>query len=248
MKITVLSPHRDDAAFSVGLAIEVWMGAGHVIEVVNCFTQSRYSPLEDVGHVEEDDLQSYVTASRHREDVAWSRMYGSTVMLEDLELVDAPQRLHCSVDDVCGFPPRRDDAALESITSELQRTVKDALVLPLGMGDHVDHITARLAAEAGWPETFPIAFYEDLPYSARPGIADEIEGRVASLSARLQPGFVCEPGGEAAAIRRKRDFALCYPSQIDAEVVDQIAQFGVRYGGRERLWMNDAFRRSGLAL
>jgi len=38
MKITVLSPHRDDAAFSVGLAIAEWLNAGYAVEVVNCFT------------------------------------------------------------------------------------------------------------------------------------------------------------------------------------------------------------------
>ncbi len=248
VKIRVLSPHRDDAAFSLGLAIERWTSAGHTVEVMNCFTKSRYSPFGDLAFVHANDLQSYVTALRHREDLLWSRKYHPAVSLMDLNLRDAPQRLQCSVEDVCSVPPKPDDRSAVKIRSALERTVKDALVLPLGVGEHVDHLTARIAAQDGWPETLPLAFYEDLPYSARPGMADGIEERAASLGSALQAGFVCEPADAKDAQERKRQLALCYDSQIDSEVMDQIADFCERYSGRERLWMSRAWRESGLGV
>ncbi len=246
VKITVLSPHRDDAAFSIGLAIGTWIGAGHTVDVVNCFTKSRYSPFGDLEFVHANDLQSYVTALRHREDLRWSRKYRPPVSLADLNLRDAPQRLQCKVDEVCSVPPKADDASLLRIRRAFEKTVKGALIVPLGLGNHVDHLTARLAVQDGWPETLPLAFYEDLPYAARPGVADGIEERAASVAAGLTPGYVCEPGDVKEATVRKRDLALCYDSQIDSEVMEQIAQFCDRYKGRERLWMNHAWRESGL--
>ena len=246
MKITVLSPHRDDAAFSVGLAIGTWIAAGHAVEVVNCFTKSRYCPFGDLDFVHANDLQSYVRAVRLKEDVRWSRKYARAVTLVDLNLRDAPQRLRIGVGEVCSTAPVDGDEAVGKIRRALERLVTGALLIPLGIGDHVDHVTARMAAERGWPETLPVAFYEDLPYAARVGAAEGIEGRVAGLGLGVEACFVGEGGDVEGAVRRKRELAVCYDSQVDSEVVEQIAGFCERYGGRERVWGNQGWRDSGL--
>jgi LmbE family N-acetylglucosaminyl deacetylase len=246
VKITVLSPHRDDAAFSVGLTIGIWLDRGHRVEVVNCFTKSEYSPFGDLSFVHANDLRTYVTALRHKEDLRWSRQYRRPVGLTDLNLRDAPQRLQCSVEEVCSTPVKTDDPAMARIRTALERRAADALVLPLAIGDHVDHVTARLAAQDGWPASLPVAFYEDLPYSARPGAAEGILDRASGVAAGLNPRFSSEAGDVTAAVARKRQLALCYDSQIDSEVTEQIACFCERYQGRERLWVNDAWRDAGL--
>jgi hypothetical protein len=38
--------------------------------------------------------------------------------------------------------------------------------------------------------------------------------------------------------------AECYDSQIDSEIVEQIAAFSGQYAGRERLWVNAAWAAS----
>ncbi len=125
----------------------------------------------------------------------------------------------------------------------------DALALPLGLGDHVDHVTARLAAEGGWGKELAVAFYEDLPYAARAGVAEGIEARVTEVAVGgggLRPVFAAAAGDVAAAVARKCKLALCYDSQIDTETSEAIAGFCTRYGGRERLWANEAWRESAL--
>ncbi len=248
MKITALSPHRDDAAFSLGLSIGRWLEAGHAVEVMNCFTRSEYSPYGDTDFVHENDLRSYVTAKRLKEDVRWSRQYGRPITLSDLNLRDAPQRLQCAVDDVCVRPVDASDAAIPKIRRALERGARDALVAPLGIGRHVDHLTARMAAlDGGWPGELALALFEDLPYAARGNAAEEIEEQAQELGLGLEAWFAgeagyVEAGNVEARVARKRQLALCYDSQIDSETTEQIARFCERYGGRERIWVNGAWR------
>ena len=70
MIFVVLSPHRDDAAFSLGLAVDSWLAAGHSVSVLNFFTQSAYAPYSDVETLHANDRVSFVSAVRRREDVA----------------------------------------------------------------------------------------------------------------------------------------------------------------------------------
>ena len=245
MKITVLSPHQGDAAFSVGLAVEAWLRGGHAVQVLNCFTKSDYSPFSDLEFIHGNDRRSYVMGLRRREDVRWSRQYRPEFGLTDLGLRDAPQRLRCAGEAVCGLAANPGDGAIPKIRKALEGRKMDALVLPRGLGDHVDHATARMAAEEGWGPELAMAFYEDLPYAARPGVAEGTERRVREVAAEvgeLRPVFASEAGDTRVAVARKCRLALCYDSQIDSATTEAIGEFCVRYGGRERLWANDAWR------
>ena len=248
MTITVLSPHRDDAAFSIGLTIASWLARDHRVEVVNCFTRSEYSPFGDMAAIRADETQAHVTNLRREEDLRWARQYARPVELTDLNLLDAPQRLHCAVDEVCRTAVDPRDPAMTTIRAELRARAFDALVLPLAIGDHVDHLTARMSAQDGWPASLPIAFYEDLPYAARPGGAGQIAARTESIVSGLRPMFAKDATEDVvdSTVETKRQLALCYPSQIDPAVADQIASFSRRYGGRERLWANRAWCNAGL--
>ena len=241
MKITVLSPHRDDAAFSVGLAVETWLDAGQDVEVVNCFTESEYIPFAGANFDQQRDRQTRATELRHLEDVRWSHGYSHPVKLIDLHLSDAPQRLQCSVDSVCALSVSPDDPAISAIRSAQSQRLLEALVLPLAIGNHVDHLTARIAAQGAIATTLPVAFYEDLPYAARPGAAAGIEERAENLASGLKPVFVCQATDVSIAVAKKRHMALLYASQIDEEATEQICKFCERYGGRERLWVNSAW-------
>jgi LmbE family N-acetylglucosaminyl deacetylase len=246
MKIVIVSPHRDDAAFSLSLAIGAWLEAGHSVAVVNCFTRSEYAPYSDVDSLHPNDRRSYVTALRLREDEAWCRHFGPHLTHADLNLKDAPLRLRCGIDEVCSTPVRHGDKALLKIAQAIEAMTPEVLVLPLALGRHVDHMTARDAVLSLCSIERLCAFYEDLPYATRPGEADQIVDLAQSLALDLKPVFTAAPRDLDDAAKWKRQLALSYDSQIDEEVTTQIAEFCRRYEGRERLWANAAWQASTL--
>ena len=234
MKIAVVSPHRDDAAFSLGLSIGCWLHAGHAVTVVNCFTRSEYAPHAEFEFIHSNDRLARVTALRLREDQSWQKRYSGKLQLLDLNLKDAPLRLHVPVDEVTSTAVNPNDKAMAKIPKALADLKASALVLPLALGLHVDHVTAREAVRATGSAVMPPAFSEDLPYAAVDG--------------ELEPVFVTKKGSNTEAVERKRRLALGYDSQIPDGAAESIAQFCVQYGGRERLWGNASWRASELML
>lgn len=251
MKITVVSPHRGDAALSLGLAIEAWLVAGHAVEVVSCFTRSEFAPYSDAGSLHANDRMSFVTAVRKREDEAWRKQCGSAKLtLTDLNLKDAPIRLHCGLDKVFGRPADVSEKVVSKIRRALELSKAGAMVLPLCLDGHVDGISARDAAMPVETSSLPLAFYEELPYASRAEGDGAMAGALAqlpvALQTELQPVFATalDAAGDSIdnAVRRKRRVAWCYDSQIDESVTAEIAEFSRRYAGRERLWGNAAWR------
>lgn len=249
-----MSPHRDDAAFSLGLSIEAWLGAGHRVEILNCFTQSEYAPFSDVDSLHGNDKRSFVSAVRRREDVAWNKLAGGRLKITDLDLLDAPLRLACTVDEVLTVDIRYGDRAVARVVGALRKLVEKAqpgqiaLALPLALGDHIDHrVVHQAALEALAAAAVPVAFYEDLPYAARPGAEETIEARAEATGFGLASSFTHEASlAVVDSVRRKHRIAERYDSQIDNDVAWQIASFAERYGGRERLWANAHWLASSL--
>jgi LmbE family N-acetylglucosaminyl deacetylase len=251
VKITVVSPHRGDAAFALGLTVEAWLMQGHVVEVVSCFTRSEFAPYSDAGSLHPNDRMSFATAVRKREDEEWRKQYGvAKLTLTDLNLKDAPIRLHCGAEEVFGRAADVSVKVVSKIRRALELSKAGAIVLPLGLDGHVDHISARDAAMLAETSALPLAFYEELPYAAHADGEQAIEAAVNQLSstlqAELQPAFAGRLHGDESAIEaavlRKRRAAWCYDSQIDESVTTEIAEFCRRYEGRERLWANAAWR------
>jgi LmbE family N-acetylglucosaminyl deacetylase len=249
LKIVVVSPHRDDAALSLGLTIQGWLRARHAVTVVNCFTRTVYAPFSDAESLHANDRMSYVTALRLREDETWQRLSGRGLTLVDLRLKDAPIRIRCAVDEVCQTPVNAEDKAIEKIRKALSALTIDALVLPLAFGDHVDHLTARDAAVACATDTLPTTFYEDLPYVARDVDLAGIDVRARQMGGHLAPVLLPADSSESIdeAVAKKLKIALCYDSQIDDATARSIAEFSRHYGGRERIWSNPAWLNSELA-
>ena len=122
-------------------------------------------------------------------------------------------------------------------------------MLPLGLGGHVDHVTARdVALSALATVGIPVAFYEELPEAA--DAAAEVDVAVAQLMLAVQSKLEPVLGGEAGevedAVAKKRRVAWCYDSQIDEAATTEIAEFCRRFEGRERIWANAAWRAQGL--
>jgi len=254
MKIVVVSPHREDAAFALGLAVGFWLEQGHTVEIVNVFTRTESAPYSDVDSLHANDRMSFASAVCKREDEAWVKRYvgqmgRGRLSLNDLNLKDAPLRLHCAPEAVYGREPDLTEKVLSKLTRALELSKADALVLPLGVGNHVDHLTVRTAGLPADRAVFPLAFYEDQPYTAQLEERTALDEAVlaASLVAGvpLEAGFasVASPDIEASVARKQR-LAICYDSQVDDATTHQIAEFSRTYDGRERLWMNAAWRNS----
>jgi hypothetical protein len=252
LKILVLSPHRDTAAFSLSLSCIAWLAARHTITIANVFSRSLQAPFSDADFAHPNDRLSYVSAMRRREDELFlQRLPGSkgtpiptNIHLLDLNLKDAPLRLRCTDEELTTLPINLEDPAIDKIRKALVKQLEsgnaDALLIPLGLGNHIDHRTVREAARSAVSSQLPTAFYEDLPGA----IANPDSSEPAAIEASLQFGQPLTPVFSPATpnpVETKRRLALAYPSQIDSADADLISSFATRYDGAERLWANQAW-------
>ncbi len=242
MKITVVSPHRGDAAFALGLSIRAWLGEGHAVEVVSCFTRSDFAPYSDAGSVHRNDRVSFVTAVRKREDEEWRKQQGiAKFKITDLNLKDAPLRLHVGAKEVFGRAADASEKVVSKIRRALELSKAGAWVLPLGLGGHVDHVTARDVPLSAMPAGVPVAFYEELPEAAEEAIDAAVASLALAVQGTLEPVFAMGVGDVEDAVTKKRRVAWCYDSQIDEVATTAIAESCRRFGGRERMWANAAW-------
>jgi len=255
LKILILSPHRDDAAFSLSIAITSWLTARHTVTILNVFTRSRYAPYSDAAFVHENDELSYVSAMRLREDELFVRRITETLpkglknglRMIDLNLKDAPIRLRIPLEELSDTPVDPADHAIEKIRKSLTKLSEtgamEALVLPAALGNHVDHLTVREAAMS-FTRSLHTAFYEDLPYATtHPSAATDLESLREAAAERNEP---LSPViyRITSAIERKQKLVLGYASQIDTEAGILISNFATRYNDGERLWANQAWQAS----
>lgn len=251
LKILILSPHRDDAAFSLTLAIHQWLLARHTVTVLNVFTRSRFAPYSDAAFVHENDELSYVSAMRLREDQLWVRRIQeslpkglkSHLQLAEVNLKDAPIRLRVPIEQVCTTAVDLADPITARPVEKIRRTLTrmadegamDALVLPAAMGNHVDHLIVREAAQP-FTTNRPTAWFEELPYAVTHTTAQaDLEALRTAAVDRGEDLTELRTLGEESTdtvVARKRKLILNYASQIDEEAADIIA------GAPERLWGN----------
>jgi LmbE family N-acetylglucosaminyl deacetylase len=231
-QVTVLSPHRDDAAFSLGLALSAWSGAPVHITVLNFFTVSAYAP-----QVSETSIER-ITAIREQEDVAVLRTVNPAIVNESLGMADAPIRLHIPLNQIThpDASARVTDHDISSLAVQIKERTSGHLVLaPLSLGDHVDHIAVHRAALSA-VDRASLGFYEDLPYATWTPPSN-LESRLKLLSNcqgfQLCPEFV----RSADAVERKYQIVRGYASQVDEAAARVIAEFARTYeSGAERIW------------
>lgn len=228
MRLTVLSPHPDDAAFSLALTLRRWSRAGAEITILNFFTRSAYAPFAP--------FAADVSSLRAREDRRSIGMLEKSIQVRSLRLLDAPLRLGIdfgSITNPDAFTPPDDEVA--KLAQRMHGFFRNTLLLaPLALGDHIDHRTvhsAAIKAAAGRE----VAFYEDLPYASW---TDEavIRKRVCALEHDLRlPLAPALPRGPSW--RFKQRAAAQYRSQIDRAAAHAIARYGEKYKGAERIWI-----------
>ena len=238
--ITVLSPHRDDAAFSCGILIQEVSALGVPVDIVNCFTISDYAPLLHTETIRADKIIGFVSDTREKEDASFAALLGDRCQISALGRLDAPIRSGRPFETIFDGAPlsNEDDQEVEEIAAALkQLPARGILLLPLAIGNHIDH---RIAREAGLRTRSSklFAFYEDLPYAATQddnSIRQYVSDLGNLLSEQLRPVIV----RSGRAVELKRRCASLYASQVDPHWVEQIAVYARRYEEGERFWASE---------
>lgn len=169
MHILVLSPHPDDAVWSLGGWLARQRQNGHAVTVMTIFDgdPDTVPPQADAWR------QASLTALRRQEDALALDHLGARRL--SLGLIDAALRTDADGRFLYATPsalfvPLPDDlsAARDGVAAGLAATGPwDLLVAPAGFGGHVDHISVRDAAAAAMGQTY---WYGEFPY-ARTGLA-----------------------------------------------------------------------------
>ncbi len=226
--VTIVSPHFDDAPLSLGqslldgplstcrVRVEVVFGRSNFTRWFHP-TRGRTLP---------------VTVWRRSEEALAQAAFGYRVGTSSWEEV-VLRTGELDADVLLAADTELDEDLVVELTTWMRRLRGSGttLLVPAGIGDHIDH---RLVAEAGrrlaaeHPDR--IGFYEDRPYASLVG-PDAVAARMASLRDDLGPLDVSGPVTE----RLHRLLRRCYPSQVDDLFVGAMDR-DRSTGATERVW------------
>jgi LmbE family N-acetylglucosaminyl deacetylase len=219
----ILSPHHDDAALSLGLTLLEAAQRGTSVHVLNAFTVSSHCPGRDAQGV------SDVSSLRAEEDATFVAQLPGGVA-GDLGRRDASLR---GYDGVRCVRRRALDASERAEVLDLALQLRpwqghDVYFVPLGLGDHIDHRVARVAAERAWAGA-EIRYYEDLPYGAWG--AEGLDSAIQTLGPSPEAGL----SGASRAAEDKASLVACFGSQHSEAQQRQVVDHTAMHGG-ERWW------------
>lgn len=225
----ILSPHPDDAALSAFAYLR--RGGFERVNVVNVFTRTAWWRLSAHPNV------SDVTRIREEEERLVAKL--TNVHLDMLGLPEAVLR---------GYPFRevfsepvaaRDTEVRRQLAARVTQFASahpDARwLLPLGVGNHVDHVIVRdeslSALRHANVDPQHVRFYEDLPYAADiegvPDFTTVIAGHPLHVAETLDVGD------------EKLECLRVYWSQLTWSQIVKVGEYGVRIGRKgcaERVW------------
>ncbi len=231
--VLLLSPHCDDVPLSLGAALLAGVFGPDVAELL-VFSRSRYTQFTPgTGDIEA------TTALRAAEEQHAAKLAGYSVTF-----MGFPEPFARPGYTVMGeiFDPARPLPG-ETIWAEVHtallarlRAHRGPVIGPLGCGDHMDHriVTACLREYMEMtPDAIPL-FYEDLPYAARPTLA-QIAARVPS-SWQGEP-FVPVTLRGASLAAKLALLTEAYPSQLGEKDLQEVASHWARRSGAEVIWV-----------
>lgn len=179
-----ISPHLDDAVLSGAARIARDVARGQRVVVATLFTSGG-----------DDRAIPPMYERRRTEDAAAVKSLGAECV--HLSMLDAPARrgIEPSYETLifAATDPEEVTAAATAIEATARVSKATRILLPLGVGGHVDH---RTAYETASRLPYEIAFYEERPYAKAP-FATEL--RLAQLGAISPP--MAFPLGDATESR-----------------------------------------------
>ncbi len=225
-----MSPHLDDAAFSVGGTLAALADAGHQVTVVTCFTASVPDPAGfalacqlDKGLPADVDYM----ALRRAEDAAAMALLGAGSL--HLDLPEAPHRGYTSAPDLFAGVHDGDDV-WRRVRELLTDVDGDLWLAPQALGGHVDHLQV-LRAVAGTGR--PVLWWRDSPYVLRDPAA--VPG--PDLPGGLAPVELPQD------LDRRADACACYATQLGFQF-GGVPQMRAALAGLPEVLLADADARS----
>lgn len=214
-----LSPHLDDVVFSCGGLLARLASAGWRTVLATVFTRSVVPATGfalacqlDKGLAPEIDYM----ALRRAEDRVAAGILGVDIV-RWLDLLEAPHREYGSAPELFGAIHDNDPVQVDLNASLLELEAEfrpDLILVPQGLGNHVDHQQVIAAASRSFPAD-RIAFYRDTPYAIREPTATPWPGVPEGVPSRIEIAPVLET---------KIAAAQAYASQI-----------GFQFGGADPL-------------
>lgn len=231
-----VSPHLDDVILSCGGAVAKAARTG-TPQIVTVFAGSPQGDLSEFAHFQHerwrlDDAEA--VAIRRNEDQAAAAEIGDSVQVQWLEYLDAIYRDpgYSSDDALFGFPLGCDLTLAEDIHEDLRRITTSRYVIPMGVGNHVDHQIVREAGMMLLREGAEVWMYAEVPYA----LNDASVALAASQVAVHDPVIVRL---DEDALQRKIAGVRAYDSQLPVlfrdhgDASDEIESFARRQGGGE---------------
>lgn len=248
-RVLVISPHFDDGALSVGAVAATLVAHDTEVQFATVFgglPPGRLSPAAQAFH-RRCGLGDDAMVSRSGEDAAACRRLG----VEPLHGLLPEALYRCDPDGLPYYPssgalfgadPDHEPMVVRVVADHLQQLLSrlrpQALIAPLGVGAHVDHLIVRWAASQCRLGGIQQYWYEDLPYA----LYDHLRGWESTHATGLVP-VALEVDEVYWAV--KTAAVSEYRSQLDVLWFDsarweqQLRDYAVTIGaGRpaERLW------------
>jgi LmbE family N-acetylglucosaminyl deacetylase len=213
-KALYLSPHLDDAVLSCGAIIYDQVHAqGQAVEIWTVCAAD--APTGELSAFAADLHQRWQTgregpALRRREDEAACALLGCRAL--HLPFADCIYRFLpegeariAENDDLFSFDFSKDQPMVNTLAAYLREHLPENcdLVLPLGVGGHIDHRITRLGAEK---LNRPLQYYADFPYAG--GNSDKVKEQ---LRTGMHPQCYSP---SADGLRAWQDATAAYESQI----------------------------------
>ena len=229
LKITILSPHFDDAAYGLTLTISKLLNRKIPVKLINCFTITQWTAVP----VQAKEIEA-ISLLRAREDEAYNALFGSALDIVNLNMLDAPLRHNY----IFRYKPLEADelGLADELKQQLLTVAEGMLFCPLSIGDHIDHIIC-LEAVINLYNKIDVVFYEDLPYSARIN-ENEIIKHVQVLEKRLNIRLTPYLSSINDCYIDKELAVRVYQSQMNDEICSEILAHMNQIQG-ERLWGED---------
>lgn len=233
-----ISPHFDDVALSCGGLVWTLTQQGQRCEIWTILgglpPDEDYSAFAQKNHADWGKTGREAISMRRAEDWAACAILGAEPRHFDWPDViyrrdpanGAP--LVNNNDELFGKPPEAE--LIHEIREKLEQALPQdgQLVMPMGLGDHIDH---RLVVEVGKDITRPQHFYADYPYILKSFNKPVFSG---------QKWLPCPQPLSRAALTAWQDAVLCYGSQLSGfwrdEQETKLALNNYLAGGGGRLW------------
>jgi len=238
-----LSPHLDDVALSCGGQIFLQAEEGKAVLIVTVMAGDRPGQSDSEYIQELHDrwqLEQDAVAMRRDEDTRACHILGADHLYWEIPdciyrfdgLTNEP--LYLSDEDIFGEIQPSDFYLINTLADQIKELpVHDRLIVPLGVGNHVDHQITRWAAEKSTANG--MYFYEEYPYADDP--------RVIWTADQLVPEswqLTTIPLSEAS-LEAKINAIASYQSQLStffrdrADLAESVRRFSSSNGG-ERIW------------